>query len=177
MIKKEEDTSNWINRIQEINQAVHDLDSYTRTPHLQSIPILDYFSIQYHLYNENMYLSESVHCPITPEECLSAADDSNNWNVWLKVDLLGKDYITGFINHDNPTEWDIQYLNNYTGMFVLYPNKTPVDFCKNKIFYKWLQQYNLEYDPRMCGIPLGKINYIVDDYHNYHNSDLLIQEL
>lgn len=177
MIKNEMDANNWLNRIQEINQAVHKLDHSTKTPHLQDTTILDYFAVYYHLHNEKMYLSEGTHHPITTEECLDAADDSNNWNVWMRVDLLGKDYMTGFVNHDDPAEWDIQYLNSYTGMFVIYPNKTPVDFCKNETFRTWLHEHGLRYDSRMCGIPLGKLDYVVDNLQEQNTSNLLIQEL
>jgi len=177
MIKNEMDANNWLNRIQEINQAVHKLDHSTKTPHLQDTTILDSLAVHYHLHNEKMYLSEGTFHFFTPEECLDAADDSTNWNVWMRVDLLGKDYMTGFVNHDDPAEWDIQYLNSYTGMFIIYPNKTPIDFCKNETFRNWLHEHGLRYDSRMCGIPLGKLDYVVDNLEQQDTSNLLIQEL
>jgi len=177
MIKNEMDAKNWLNRIQEINQAVHKLDNSTRTPNLSNTTVLDTMAVIYSLHDKNMFLAEGTHHTITPEECLDVADDSTNWDVWMRVDLLGKDYMTGFVNHDDPTEWDIQYLNTYTGNFQLYMDKTPVDFCKSEAFNDWLHDYGMEYDARMCGIPLGKLDYIIDNVQEQDTSNLLIQEL
>jgi hypothetical protein len=88
----------------------------------------------------------------------SSIIDNDEYDVWMGVDLLGKDYITGYYNHDDPTEWDIKTLNCYTGkMEIILGSNTIPKIIKGDKFQNWLKEYGMTYIPAMCGIPLGKV--------------------
>lgn len=154
-------TDAWFAEIQKINQAVHKIDDATITPNVKCCPVIKRLNFGYEIHNKDMYLQESTFKKISTSQLVSASDDSKEWNVWMAVDLLGKDYPTGFINHDDANAWDIDYLNTYTGAFTISTNNiTYVDICKSDGFSDWLSLYNKEYNSTMCGIPLGKTTYL-----------------
>ena len=148
--------------IQDINQIVHCLDCNTITPRvfdvIESKKFIDILTINFDFYGENEKSLKSKTFKFMKEKDMLSALDSDEYDVWMGVDLLGKDYITGYYNHDDPTEWDISTLNCYTGKMeiVIGPNTIP-GLVKSNKFQNWLKKHNVEYTPGMCGIPLGKV--------------------
>ena len=101
------------------------------------------------------------------EEDYMYASDNEEYDVWVGNDILGKDYIEAFYDHDDPSQWDVTCINGHTGRVNInvasqWFEKESIDnslqkLVKKKHFQDWLKEYNVEYVPQMCGIPLGKV--------------------
>jgi hypothetical protein len=102
------------------------------------------------------------------EEDYMYADDKVDIDVWCGNDILGKDYIEAYYDHDDPTQWDVWPIMGHSGKFKINVASTwyEEDITGNTIlqqlvksdnFQNWLKEHNIEYVPEMCGMPLGKI--------------------
>lgn len=156
--KKEE----FFKLIQDINQIVHSIDYSILSPRVRDAidndELIEQVTIMFDLYGTKEHsLLPNTFKFMDNEDELSITD-SDEYDVWMGVDLLGKDYITGYYNHDDPTEWDIRTLDCYTGKIeiVLGSNTIPKIIKGNK-FQNWLKEYGITYIPAMCGMPLGKV--------------------
>ena len=148
--------------IQDINQIVHNIDDQTKTPRvidaIKNNKIRTTLTVGFNMHgNYDVSLHSNAYKLMTEKDMLSATD-SDEYDVWMGVDLLGKDYITGYYNHEDPTEWDIRPLNCYTGkMEITLGDNTIQRFIKGNDFQNWLKDYGVKYEPAMCGVPLGKV--------------------
>ena len=101
------------------------------------------------------------------EEDYLFASDSKEYDVWCGNDILGKDYIEAYYDHDDPTQWDVTPIDGHSGKFKINvasqwyeensTDNTLQQLVKSDNFQNWLKEYNIKYVPEMCGIPLGKI--------------------
>lgn len=148
--------------IQDINQIVHNLDCQTITPKvldaLENNKIRETLTVGFSMHGGwDISLQSNTFKFMTEKDMLSATD-SDEYDVWMGVDLLGKDYLTAYYNHDDPNEWDIRPLNCYTGkMDITLGDNTIQSLIKGIDFQNWLKDHNVEYEPAMCGVPLGKV--------------------
>ena len=148
--------------VQDINQIVHRLDNTTTTPRVQyaneNNKAIDILQVKFNFYGSNVVaLKEDSFKWLEKEDMLSASD-SEEYDVWMGVDLLGKDYITGYYHHENPTEWDITTVNCYTGQMDIVLGENNIQgLVKSRHFQNWLKEYDVKYTPMMCGMPLGKV--------------------
>ena len=148
--------------IQDINQIVHNLDNSILLPRVRDAidndELIEQVTIMFDLYGTREHSLLPNTFKFMDKEDESSIIDNDEYDVWMGVDLLGKDYITGYYNHDDPTEWDIKTLNCYTGkMEIILGSNTIPKIIKGDKFQNWLKEYGMTYIPAMCGIPLGKV--------------------
>jgi hypothetical protein len=145
-----------------INTAVHNLEMYMISDHKRaaSTTPCSRFSLYFDAYNvstDSQILAREAAKVIQPAD-VEFYSDSTEYDVWVGKDILGKDYMTGFLENDDPAEWDITEILYYTGRMEI--DLTPYTFV-NRIrsteFAQWLALHDVEYTPRMAGIPLGNI--------------------
>ena len=101
------------------------------------------------------------------EQDYKYADDKLDIDVWVGNDILGKDYIEAYYDHDDPTQWDVTSINGHSGKFKINvasqwyekdsTDNTLQQLVKSDNFQYWLKEYNIKYVPEMVGMPLGKI--------------------
>ena len=101
------------------------------------------------------------------EEDYKYADDKLDIDVWVGNDILGKDYIEAYYDHDDPTQWDVTPIDGHSGKFKINvasqwyekdsTDSTLQQLVKSNNFQNWLKEHNVKYTPEMCGIPLGRI--------------------
>jgi len=95
------------------------------------------------------------------------ADDEVDIDVWCGNDILGKDYIEAYYDHDDPSQWDVTPIDGHSGKFKINvssqwyeedsTDNTLQQLVKSDNFQNWLKEHNIEYTPEMCGMPLGKV--------------------
>jgi hypothetical protein len=145
-----------------INTAVHNLEMYMVSDHKRaaSVTPCSRFSLYFDAYNvsaDSQILAREAAKVIQPEDA-EFYNDSTEYDVWVGKDILGKDYMTGFLENDDPREWDVTEILYYTGRIEI--DLTPytfVDRIRSPEFAQWLARHNVAYHPRMAGIPLGNI--------------------
>ena len=142
-----------------INDCVHEVDQSLMTTRK---------SIDYNkqIVNLQFKFTEGIFADIREEDYIYASDNEE-YDVWVGNDILGKDYIEAFYDHDDPSEWDVAPINGHSGKFYINvksqwyePNSTNTtiqQLVKRDDFQNWLKEYNIEYVPQICGIPLGKV--------------------
>jgi hypothetical protein len=145
-----------------INTTVHNLEMYMISDHkrLASSTPCSRFSLYFDAYNvseDSKILSRDAALIIQPEDA-EFYSDSTEYDVWVGKDILGKDYMTAFLENDDPGEWDVTEILYYTGRIEIdLKPYTFVNRIRSPEFTQWLSNYGMEYTPRMAGIPLGNI--------------------
>ena len=84
-------------------------------------------------------------------------DDRDETDVWLGVDILGKNYIQAFYDNEDPREWDVTAPLGYNVKIEIDVDDTRSKFMKSVPVQKWLSDHNVIYNSSMVGMPLGKI--------------------
>lgn len=152
----------FIELIDQINVIVHHgIELYCPTPRK---PInMDTLAWQYRIW-ANCWIPGSTQlvgvdtwADIDPEDH-QYFSDSKEFDVWVGKDILGKDHITAYYDHDDPSEWDITPIVGYSGKIAMDVSEiTRSDIVRSPDFQAWLAEYNVPYSPAMCGMPLGTI--------------------
>jgi hypothetical protein len=84
--------------------------------------------------------------------------DSKEFDVWVGKDILGKDHITAYYDHDDASEWDVTPIVGYSGKIALdVSDMTRSDLVRSDPFRAWLDECDVPYSPAMCGMPVGTI--------------------
>ena len=75
-------------------------------------------------------------------------------DVWVGNDILGKDYIEAYYDHDDPNEWDVWPIMGHSGKFKINvasqwyeedsTDNTLQQLVKSDNFQNWLKEYNIE---------------------------------
>jgi len=84
--------------------------------------------------------------------------DSDDYDVWLQYDILGKTYQEAYFDHDDPTEWDVTHPLGHSGGFHI--NLTDITLqtlIKSDEMQNWFKSYNMDYTPMMNNFPLGNV--------------------
>ena len=86
-----------------------------------------------------------------------ACDNDPKWNVYDLKNILGKDYLTGYFDYDDPGEWDIcNHFKTTKGGFEIKPHMHKV---VNDIFVPWIQSFGYPAYPEIISpIQIGHID-------------------
>jgi len=167
-VYKEEDEDEFKHYLALMNDYVHDIDQSIRTPRKHNDLNKQIVNLEFSFTNQpdDCRFEKGAYVYITEEDYLYASDNEE-YDVWLNKDILGKHYLEAFYDHDDPSEWDVTSINGHSGKFYINvesqwyePNSldnTIQQLIKRNDFQIWLKQYNIEYVPEICGIPLGKV--------------------
>jgi hypothetical protein len=145
-----------------INTGVHNLEKFMMSDNkrLSLKNLASRASLYFDAYtvsDSSSILERTAAQHILPEDEQYFSDDPE-FDVWVGKDILGKDYMTAFLDNDDPREWDITHLLYYTGRIEIDISEYRfIDRIHSPEFSQWLSRYGVDYDPRMAGIPLGKV--------------------
>ena len=145
-----------------INTAVHNLEMYMISDHkrMAATEPCSRFSLYFDAYNvsaDSQILAREAARSVQPSDA-EFYSDSTEYDVWVGKDILGKDYMTAFLENDDPSEWDVTEILYYTGRIEI--DLTPYTFVhriRSPEFATWLADHDVTYSPRMAGLPLGNI--------------------
>ncbi len=159
----EDKRSRFLFLAEEINFGVHDFETY----------LLDNESVAEMLkfapYDDHSYMilefDNKADTNTTREDMFGEIKEehkryySGDHTAYLKIDILGKDYLQAFIDQDDPREWDVTPSLIYTSGLELDPHNTRCRFKKSPAFLNWLRSYGIEPDAAVCGyMPIGDID-------------------
>lgn len=165
---KPEDLDRMLYLTETINDAVHNLEHYMTTPYKTN----DFNQVVQQVEVKSLVTNEiaKVHTDKGPYETLSgwfqnytAEDyelfsDSDEYDVWVGRDILGKDFIHAFYDYDDPTNWDVTGQLGYSGKIAMdVGTVTKSNVIKSSNFKEWLDKYNVPYSKKMGGMPLGTV--------------------
>jgi hypothetical protein len=123
-----------------LNQTIHEFEEYVETPRRRQYWCkLDTteFILEASQYNDVDVYFDDVDQTI-PEE-MQQYLSIDNADVWIKKDILGKDFITAFVDHDNVHEQDVQPPPMFSGGFVIdYAGRGSL--YNSPEFAQWLEQ-------------------------------------
>jgi hypothetical protein len=138
-----------------LNQSIHQLEDYVVTPHkqefLESIQTVE-FVFQSSMYRDVDVFAIGADLAV-PEE-MQKHLRLTGYDVWVKKDLLGKDFVTAFADHDDATQFDIRPQTIISGGIAIDVNSWREDFFNSQSFTAWLGQ-----TPADChgSYPLGRV--------------------
>ena len=152
--------------IGQINSSVHAQEWYVETPHRSADVnllaknyeiLIDYdYKIKDCDYGAHQDLVDQF-IFYTEEDYLQSSD-SDEYDVWIGRDVLGKDFLSAYYDHDDPHAWDTTYNLGYSSKFSIDVSPvTRAQVIKSPEFQSWIKDNNIEYTPKMCGIPLGRV--------------------
>ena len=91
-------------------------------------------------------------------QTLEYMSDSDDYDVWMAFDILGKNYQEAYYDHDDPTEWDVTHSLGHSGGFLVnLTDTTDQTLIKSDKMQDWFKSYNIEYTPMMNNYPLGNV--------------------
>ena len=167
-----------------INSMVHDTEFFMSTAHKPTDPtqVLRQAELRADITNTN------PHSDLGPYVTLEGAfkeytaddyryfSDSNEFDVWVGRDILGKDFIHAYYDCDDPTNWDVTGQIGYAGKVAMDIGPTSKsDIIKSDSFRAWLDQWGVEYSKKMGGMPLGTVIEGKDLLHRYGRPDYNIK--
>ena len=122
-----------------LNQNIHNLERYVSTPHKNK------FLSTWHgtelLFDASKYSNVNIY---HDDVDVAISDDMfpylrlTGFDVWIKKDLLGKDFITAFADHDDPTEFDVRPPTMYSGGIHIDQNTGKDHIYHSTEFVNWL---------------------------------------
>lgn len=122
-----------------LNQNIHNLEQYVKTPHKNKF--LHVWNSTEILFDASKYTDVNIYFD---DVDVSISDDMfpylrlTGYDVWIKKDLLGKDYITAFADHDNPAEFDVRPPTMYSGAIHINQNTGKEMIYNSEEFRSWL---------------------------------------
>lgn len=151
-----------IELIDQINVIVHHgIELYTVTPRkvqaMTQVPWQYRFWANTWIPGSTQLVGTDTWADIVPEDH-EYFSDSKEFDVWVGKDILGKDHITAYYDHDDASEWDITPIVGYSGKIALdVSDMTRSDLVRSDPFRAWLDECGEPYSPAMCGMPVGTI--------------------
>jgi hypothetical protein len=145
----------------QVNALVHDIEINLKTDRKEYdwrlLPNQVEIRLDSYVNNNTRMLKEWFHM-IKPEH-VQYYDDSKEFDVWVGKDILGKDYLVAYYEHDDPSEWDVTYSLGYSGKLAIdqINGIRRVDVLHSDEFRTWLNTTNVEYTPAICGMPIGTV--------------------
>jgi len=139
------------------NLGVHNIDCFVPTPRK-----LEYGAPKLRPHTFDYFTRPPV--GIEPEFTIldkpdwQYASDSDEYDVWIAKDILGKNYQEAYFDHDDPTQWDVTQPLGHTGGFsITLTDSSSQSIIKSNNMQQWFKDYNIEYKPHMNNYPLGKV--------------------
>lgn len=145
------------------NQTIHALEEHVRIPNRHRFHAALRFcevSVAGSKYKDVNVYTDDVDKPI-PDSMFPYLRFSG-YDVWIKKDILGKDYITAFADHDDLTAFDVRPPPMISGGFIVDFDKTARQrLFNNKEFVEWVgapTDYHGSYP--LGNVVKGKENFI-----------------
>tara|TARA_B100000809_G_scaffold179532_1_gene177153 strand:- start:321 stop:1421 length:1101 start_codon:yes stop_codon:yes gene_type:complete len=147
------------------NNGVHKVDCVVPTQRKQQ-----YYSdvtssgsietIEFHFnYNSNASGTNNYFITIPPKYH-KYASDSDEYNVWLAIDILGKNYQEAYFDNETPLDWDTtQPLGHSAGFHINLTSEpnTLQSLIRSKDMQEWFTSYGVSYENVINNYPLGSV--------------------
>jgi hypothetical protein len=123
-----------------LNQNIHALELYVQTPNKlkfqNSIENVHLFLINSSKYSDvNIYADGiDVDIPDSMQEHMRLTGH----DVWIRKDILGKDFITAFSEHEDPNQFDIRPPPMISGSMLIDVNNGRSQLFNSQEFKDWL---------------------------------------
>ena len=167
--------------IHDINEGVHVCEGYTywKLPRRFHFKDPRQYAVQFTNANNHSYFNDKEgnhnvwdHCKSLFGYVYDSNTDPNNndYTVWLNEDIVGKDQIKAWLDHDDLSQSDV------TGNLVATPN---VIFDPNKLYQRVLNDEEFRKESKLSGktvdrFPLGNITNIEEiDWITFLSSKLI----
>lgn len=124
-----------------LNQSIHSLEEYVKTPH--RVKFSRTISSQQINFCASRYTDVDIYADGADLEIPDSMQDQlriSGYDVWIKKDILGKDFITAFADHDNPAEFDVRPPPMISGGLSIDFNNGKDTLYRSEEFQTWLQQ-------------------------------------
>jgi hypothetical protein len=145
----------------QVNALVHEIEINLKTDRKEYnwrlLPNQVEIHLDSYVNNNTRMLKEWFHM-IKPEYT-QYYSDSKEFDVWVGKDILGKDYLVAYYEHDDPSEWDVTHSVGYSGKLAIDQINVirRVDVLHSDDFRAWLDMAGVEYSPAICGMPIGTV--------------------
>jgi len=126
-----------------INQNIHRLELYVHTPHKDKFRKPGWHTTEL-IFNASKYDDVTVYhddVDVIIDDAMFEYLRLSGYDVWIKKDLLGKDFITGFADHDDPGQIDIRPPTMYSGGIQIDNNNGKETIYQSSEFINWLGKY------------------------------------
>ena len=153
---RKKDIKDLKNLTEDLNDLVHALEKYNLNPRKYMMRA----QLDYREFNVNFKPRKLYNLSPTDKKFLTQQVEVNVWAV--QNEILGKSYPICYVDHDDPTNWDIWEGLQWSGSFCLGDRR----YTKWKPFTDWMSSYGYVGAP--AGIPLGTI--IEGSQYFNHNS-------
>jgi|TARA_R110000796_G_scaffold213365_1_gene329480 hypothetical protein len=138
-----------------LNQTIHKLEEYVVTPNRSD------FNIFLGSVEVTPVASQYDDCTVYQDDVDQEIPDSmmkdlrlHGHNVWIKKDILGKDFITAFADHDDPAQSDVRPPPIISGGLEIDIDDSRSRFFQHDKFKSWLGKSPTDYQG---SYPLGDI--------------------
>lgn len=138
-----------------LNQNIHQLEKYVKTPH--KVKFKNISSSVEILFSASKYTDVDVYddgVDVEISESMQKYLQLTGYDVWIKKDTLGKDYITAFSDHDNPDQFDIRPPPMISGGISIDINAGRDELFRSYEFRNWLTVTPID---KHGSYPLGRI--------------------
>jgi hypothetical protein len=149
-----------------INDTVHNTEPFINTHRKTTDPsqVLRQIELLANVTNDNPFSDLGPYSTLKgwfvdfTDEDYEYFSDSDEFDVWVGRDILGKDFIHAYYDCDDPTNWDVTGSLGYSGKIAI--DRGPVtksSIIKSDQFRKWLDSYGVPYTKKMGAMPLGQV--------------------
>lgn len=125
-----------------LNQTIHALEEYIHTPHRElfrnSIETM-MFHVDASQYDDCTVYEDDADADI-PEAMRAYLDITDEHDVWIKKDILGKDFLTCFYDHDDPTKFEMRDPFMISGGLEIYFSKGREKIYASREFQEYLHE-------------------------------------
>jgi hypothetical protein len=124
-----------------LNQNIHHLEEYVKAPN--RVKFVRTISTQELIFSASRYTDVDVYADDADLEIPDSMQDQlriGGYDVWIKKDILGKDFITAFADHDDPAEFDVRPPPMISGGLSIELNNGKDTLYRSEEFRTWLQQ-------------------------------------
>lgn len=138
-----------------LNQNIHNLEMYVSTPHKKKFWGA-WYSTEI-VFDASKYTDVDIY---HDDVDVAISDDMfphlrlTGYDVWIKKDLLGKDFITAFADHDDPSKFDIRPPTIYSGGIHINQNTGKDTIYHSEEFVNWLGTTPTDFHGNY---PLGRV--------------------
>jgi hypothetical protein len=122
-----------------LNQNIHNLERYVSTPHKEKFCAV--WKSTEILFDSSKYNDVDIYhddVDIAISDSMFPYLKLSGFDVWIKKDLLGKDFVTAFSDHDDPEEFDVRPPTMFSGGIQISQDSGKDQLHHSAEFINWL---------------------------------------
>lgn len=138
-----------------LNQSIHRLEDYVTTPRRYKFN-RSWNTLEL-VFNASKYHDVDVyqdHADVAIPKHMEKYLETSGADVWIKKDLLGKDFVTAFFDHDDSKQFDIRPPPMFSGGIQITLNQGRERLFQDQEFVEWLGE---PVSSRHGSYPIGNV--------------------